>query len=742
MPAPFTDHFWPTRKLYEEWRRQADSFSDMAAFDAMALPESGIERPRAILTQFVSANFLPMLGTQASHGRLFQPEEEQPGQDHVVVLADRYFEKRFHSDPGAVGKTLALNGVEYTIIGVLPPRFRIPASFNGRREPEAFVPLSRRWGSLIEDASTTITVTAKLKPGVTISQARAELSGITARLHAADEEVYFSPDAKIFPFAVEDKQEDLSAALYVLVGAVGFVLLIACANLANLTLARATLRTREIAVRRALGASRRRIIAQLLSESFLVSVAGAAAGLLLAVWIMEAFRVLVPSDLQRPDMGGLSFPVFAFAAAASVLTTLLFGLMPAIAASRTSVNAALKTGGRTASAVGARSRQVLTVFEIAMAVVLLVGSGLLIRSFYKAARIGVGFNTSRLAVVDLDLPETRYPDAPSRERFLRSLLERARAIPGVTSAAITDSLPLHKIRMISFYRADRPKPPQNQLSVVDAENITPGYLSVIGVPLLAGRPLTEADVLRNNGQGDGVVLVNQAFAEKYLPGEEPLGVRLKLDNDRPYQIVGVVANVRAMGPEEEVQPSYFSAGVNSSQAMLILRTAVPPESLADDARAVLWSLDKELVSARVTTMESFIDESLAMRWFDLVLLATFAGLALLLAMIGVYSVLTNLVASRTREIGIRMALGAAPATIGKMIAGQSLRPIVIGLGLGVALSLGLGRVLESMLFQVTPRDPLTLSLAVAAVLLAAPLAIYLPLRRATRVECTEALREE
>jgi len=296
--------------------------------------------------------------------------------------------------------------------------------------------------------------------------------------------------------------------------------------------------------------------------------------------------------------------------------------------------------------------------------------------------------------------------------------------------------------MISFYRADRPKPPQNQLSVVDAENITPGYLSVIGVPLLAGRPLTERDVAVNDGKGDGVVLVNQAFAEKYLPGEEPLGMRLKLDNDRPYQIVGVVANVRAMGPEEEVQPSYFSAGVNSNQAMLILRTTVPPESLADDARAVLWSLDKELVSARVATMESFLDESLSMRWFGLVLLATFAGLALLLAMIGVYSVLTNLVASRTREIGIRMAMGAAPATIGRMIAGQSLRPIVIGLGLGVAISLGLGRVLESMLFQVTPRDPLTLSLAVAAILLTAPLAIYVPIRRATRVECTEALREE
>jgi putative ABC transport system permease protein len=302
---------------------------------------------------------------------------------------------------------------------------------------------------------------------------------------------------------------------------------------------------------------------------------------------------------------------------------------------------------------------------------------------------------------------------------------------------------MHQITAVSFDRADRPKGQKDKISVTDVGNVTPGYLELLGIPLLKGRTLTPNDVARNRGKGDGVLVVNQSFVDTHLPGEDPLRVRILLDDGkRAYQIVGVVANFRAMGADEDIRPQFFRAGVDTSNAILVLRTAVPPETLADDSRALLWSLDKELVSARVGTMAGYIDESLQLRWFGLVLMAAFAGLALLLAMIGVYSVLANLVASRTREIGIRMALGAAPAVIGRMIASQSLRPVLIGLVVGVAASLALGQVLNSMLFEVTSRDPLTLTLSVAGVLLMTPLAILVPLRRATRVECTEALREE
>jgi predicted permease len=414
--------------------------------------------------------------------------------------------------------------------------------------------------------------------------------------------------------------------------------------------------------------------------------------------------------------------------------------MPAVAASRIGVNAALKSGGRSVSAVGRRSRQALTVIEVAMAMVLLVGAGLLIRSFSNVVRTGIGISIEQLAIVDIDLPETRYADAAARARFLKDALANTRAIPGVRSAAIADTMPLHRGKGRTFYRADRPEPANGQLPITYHSNVGVGYLEVMGLPLLAGRPLSAADVARNAGKGNGVVLINQAFADAYYPGEDPLGKKIMLD--RAHEIVGVVANFRGESAETPVVAQYFRAAADEPHSILIVRSAVPPESLTNAIRKTLWSLDKELVTPELKTMQVAMDESLALRKFGLILLAAFAGLALLLAMVGVYSVLANLVASRTREIGIRMALGAAPANIGRMVAGQSFRPIVVGLLVGLIASLGLSRVMESQLFQVTARDPVTLSLAMAAILFTAPLAIWVPLRRATRVECTEALREE
>lgn len=742
----FRDRLAASRPVFDDWRQQAKSFSRIAAFTSPEnLPETGVERPRAVSTMYVGVDLLPLVGAEPKLGRLFRPDEERAGEDRVIILSSEYFEQRFHGDPATLGKTVTLNKVDYTLIGVLPADFRLPANYEGenRHHPDAFVPLSRSLGRLSEQASEFLNVVAALKPGVTIARAKEELTGITTQRHKVDNRILGNGEVNIYPIAVEDQSKALTGKLYLLLGAVGFVLLIACANLANLTFARATVRMREIAVRRALGASRTRIVLQLLSESFVVSLAGAVAGLLVAMWIVEAFQAFAPADVQRPGQTGLSVPVFLFAAAASILTALLFGLMPAMAASRISINAALKSGGRSASAVGARSRQALTIVEVALAMVLLAGAGLLIRSFSNAVRTGIGINVEKLAIVDIDLPETRYADAAARERFLRSVTSGTRAIPGVRSAAIADTMPLHTGRMITFYRAGQPAPPPSEWLTTYHSDVDVNYLEVMGLPLLAGRRLTAADMARNRGKGVGVVLINQAFADTYMAGEDPLRQRIILnDGPREYQIAGVAANFRAEGAEKPAAPQYFRAAADAAHAILILRSAVPPESLIDDVRKLLWSLDKELVTAQMKTMQFYVDESLQIRKFGLILLVTFAGLALLLAMIGVYSVLANLVASRTREIGIRMALGADSSAIGRMVARQSFRPILAGLVLGLAASLALSRVIESELFQVPSRDPLSLTLSVVAILLTAPFAIWMPTRRATRVECTEALRED
>lgn len=742
----FAERMGVSRVVYEGWRKQATPFSGIAAFTAPEdLPETGVERPRAINTAYVAADLLPMLGAQPAIGRLFRADEDQPGRDRVIVLSPEYFETRFHSDPTQIGKTIALNKVDYTVIGVLPANFRLPANYGGenRYHPDAFVPVSRSWGRRPDNASEFLNVVAKFKPDATTERARQELTAIATSLHKDHPELLGQGEVNITPASVEDQSATLNGTLYLLLGAVGLVLLIACANLANLTLARGKLRAREIAVRRALGASRTRIVLHLLSESLMLSIASAAAGLFLAGGVLQAFRVLAPPDVWRPGMGELSIPVSVFAAAAGIFTAVLFGLMPALSASRIGVGAALKSGGRSLSSAGSRSRQVLTIVEVALAMTLVVGAGLLLRSFSNILRTGIGFDIENLASVDIDLPESRYPDAADRARFLDRVVAQAKAIPGVTSASMADTLPLHVGMMLTFYRADRPKPAQGIGSTTTFHsNVGPGYLDTMGLRLLSGRALNAADIAQNAGKGEGVILINQAFADAYFPGEDPLRHRIMLEGDRPYRIVGVAANFRWNGAEQPASPQYFRAAVDGAHSILILRSAVPPEVLGGAVRRLLSSLDQELVIPELKTMHSHLDRSLELRKFGLYLISTFAALALLLAMIGVYSVLANLVASRTREIGIRMALGAAPATIGRMIAAQSLQPIVVGLVLGLGASLALSRVLESQLFQVTSRDPATLSFAALVILLTAPLAIWLPTRRATRVECTEALREE
>ena len=740
LPPPIGPRMKVARKNYLEWKRQNTVFSDMAAFHGRRIDETGLDHPRHVWTGYASANLFPMLGVGVRMGRLFAADEERAGSDRVAILSDGYFETRFHRDPGAIGKTLSLGGTAYTVIGVLPPQFHLPSTYEGsdQLKPEVWVPLSQLWNKPEDDAERQLFVVARLKPGITLARARAEMDGIATRLAASDPGLDHGWLTSVFRFATEDTEPKVHRAVYVLMGAVAFLLLIACANLANLTLARATGRSREIAVRLALGATRGRIVSQLVTESLVVAAAGAGLGLALANWSIRLMLALKPEDIQRPEMIGVDFRVFVFTALAAVATTLLFGLAPALAASRQDLNSALKTGGGWgASAVRLRSRQFLIAVETALALMLVVGAGLMIRSFQSLLSVGLGFETDRITIADVELPAARYPDAASQSRFFRRLLDAASAAPGVRTAALVDNMPLHRIQMSNFYIAGRPDPPIAELPIADMAHVSPAYFGLIGLRLEAGRWFTDADL------GKPVAIVNRTFAKQFFAPGSPLGQHL-LDPDKKVssEIVGVVSDYRAMGVENGTRATIFWPGLGVANASLVVRSAASPQALTDLLRKAVWSVDKDLPAAVVDPMQHYVDEWLSQRRFNTLLLETFAGLALVLAAMGIYGVLANLVASRVREIGIRMAIGATPGEIGRLVLRQAMKPVAAGIVAGLAGSLVLGRFLEALLFDVKPGDPVTLGVAAVVILAVAPAAIYVPLRRATGVDCTVALREE
>ncbi len=740
MPPPIGPRMKVARKNYLEWKRQNTVFSDMAAFDGRRLDETGLDHPRHLWTGFASANLFPMLGVAPRTGRLFTAAEERIGSDRVAILSDGYFETRFHRDPQAIGKTVSLDGTAYTVIGVLPPQFHLPSTYEGtdQLKPDVWVPLSRLWNRPEDDVARELLVAARLKPGVTLARARTEMDGIARRLAAADPKLDHGWLTSVFRFATEDTEPKVHRAVYVLMGAVAFLLLIACANLANLTLARATGRSREIAVRLALGATRGRIVSQLVTESFVVAAAGAGLGLALANWCVKLMLALKPEDIQRPEMIGIDLRAFAFTALAAVATTLLFGLAPALAASRQDLNSALKTGGGWgASAVRLRSRQFLIAAETALALMLVVGAGLMIRSFQALLSVGLGFQTDRLTIADVELPADRYKDPASEARFFHELLDAASAAPGIRSAAVVDNMPLHRVSMANFNIAGRPEPAVSELPISDMAKASPGYFQLIGLRLEAGRWFTDADL------GKPVALVNRAFVKQFFPGGNPVGQHL-LNSDKKVstEVVGVVSDYRAMGVENGTRPTIFWPDLALRNGTLVVRSAASPQALADQLRRMVWSVDKDLPAAAVDPMQHYVDEWLSQRRFNTLLLEIFAGLALVLAAMGIYGVLANLVASRVREIGIRMAIGATPGEIGALVLRQAMKPVAVGIVAGLAGSLVLGRFLQALLFEVKPGDPATLGAAALVILLVAPAAIYVPLRRATGVDCTVALREE
>ena len=721
---------------------QATSFAGMAAIDTNGMTLTGRGPAARLKGANVSAPFFDVLGVRPILGRGFLAGENDPDRDKVAVLGYALWRDRFGSAPDVVGRSISLNRQPYTVVGVAPPGFRYPG------ETEIWAPVE--YDKLFRSESRGawyLSVVARLRDGTTVDSARGEVGTIAdrlARAYPADDEGVGGTVIPLLDATVGESRR----ALLVLLGAVGLVLLVACVNVANLLLARIAVRETELALRAALGAGRGRLVRQLLTESLLLAALGGAAGLLLSVGILDALLALQPQGVPRLDEVSVNRTVVAFAALVSLLTTVLFGAFPALQVGRRSSAQALRQGSRGILSGGRGGlRGSLVVGQIALAMVLVAGSALLLRSFALLRRVDPGFRTGNALTFGISLPESAYADDARLLSFHDELQRRLAALPGVRSVGAVTGLPLSGNHFnISFAVDGRPELPPAQQPTLEVRIATPGYFGTIGIPLLKGRGFTGSD-----GPGaPQVVLLSESAVRKYFPAEEPIGKKIRLGLGRgrgPHaggEVVGVVGDVKEVGlgaaspPEIYVPYAQFPMqGVD-----VVLRTSVEPRSLAAAAERVVHGIDPELPLARVGTLDEVFARSVSEPRFYAVLLGSFAGTALFLAALGLFGVTSYAVAQRTRELAVRVALGARREELLRMVLRQALVLGVAGVGVGLAGAVLLSRVISSMLFALSPRDPVTLG-GVALVLLATTLlAGYLPARRATRVDPVIALRAE
>jgi putative ABC transport system permease protein len=734
---------------YAYYRDHNQSFSDVAAFSPSSLNLTGEGEPERLSVMQVTANLFPMLGSQPEQGRTFSADENQAGKEKVAVLSDAFWRRRFAGLP-VMGKTVTLNGEPYTIVGVMPPQFQLGREFSGQ-SPDLWTPITFRPEQLDPNSSMTVeylNVLARLRPGVEIKQAQAEMDSM-----AADLRHQYMPDMDasnwgllLSPFD-EFVVGKIRTALWVLLGAVLFVLLIACANVANLMLARAAVRQKEIAVRTALGASRWRVVRQLLTESLLLSLVGGGIGLLLAMWGVDLLLKLNDNRLPRANEIGLDARVLLFTLGVSLLTGVVFGLAPAFQTSGVNLHDTLKEGGRSGRGGVRRGvRNALVIAEVSFAVVLLVGAGLLMRSFVVLEQVNPGFQPRGLLAMQVSLPPNKYADKSARAAFDRQVLEEVRSLAGVKQAATTTTLPMSGWNQSgSFDIEGRPNAPGQDSPHGSRWMASDDYFQTMQIPLLRGRYFDAHDT----GEAPGVVIIDDALARKYWPGEDPLGKRITFEGTeqqpRWREVVGIVGHVKNEGLEGESRAQYYvpyAQRADSPNLFLVVRTDGDPASLAPAVRGAIAGVDKDLPVFRVMTVERVVSDSLAQRRFSMTLFGIFAGLALLLAVVGLYGVMSYTVAQRTHEIGIRVALGAQGRDVLRMVVGQGMLLVGGGVLLGLGGALALTRVMSSLLYGVSATDPLTyagIALLLAAVAL---LASYVPARRAMKVDPMVALRYE
>ncbi|MEK6300049.1 MAG: ABC transporter permease [Acidobacteriota bacterium] len=718
------------------YRERSRSFAQLAASERANLNLTGTGDPVRLEGQAVTANLFPMLGVTPLFGRNISSEEDQTNA-RVAVLSYGFWKQRLGGESDVVGKAIVLDGKNYEVIGVMPGEFQYPPPLTGARQGEIWVPRSLETETH-RDAHNLFTI-GELMPGASFGEARAEMESIVRQRELEDSRQGLG--LNLVPLQAQVGRQ-LRPSLLILAGAVAFVLLIACANVANLLLASASARQKEIAVRLALGASRSRIVGQLLTESLLLSVLGGGLGLLLAAWGNEGIRRLGASQIPRADQITVNGTVLGFTMLLSVVTVAIFGLVPALQSSRTDLNATLKEGGRSGSADGRhRLRGALVVVEVALSLVLLVGAGLMIKSFWRLLNVDPGFNPRNLLTVELSLTSERYAEEPQRGAFYQQLLERVSALPGVQSAAIVNHPPFSGRRGINGFKIEgRPEPTGlDDTPLADFRAISPNYFQMMGIPLLEGREFSVADAKG----GLQTVIVNRAFAERYWPQENPLGRRLG-DGDDWMTVVGVVGDLHQSGLDQEAAPHVYAPFMQAPlrRSGLLVRTSVEPLSLVGAVRSQVNAIDPAQPIYNIQTMDALIAGSMSDRRLNLVLLAVFALTALSLAAIGIYGVISYSVTQRIREIGIRMALGAQSPDVLKLIVKQGMIPVIVGIAVGLAGALALTRVMSNLLFGVGANDPWTF--AAIAVLLAAValVACYIPALRATKVDPIVALRYE
>lgn len=728
-------------KNFFAWKTQSKSFEDMAVYQPDSFHLTGGDKPEQIEGARTSANLPGILGVSPILGRMFTGEECEPGHDHVAVITHALFEKRFGGNSDALGSMIRLGADDYKIIGVWGPEFHMPALWGGmdQKKPAIWVPLNMRTDQPDQQwVNRDKFVYARLKPGVALSTVRAEMTVIGKRQEDAFPKVNKGFNVNVFPLATEDVGADMRRYILLLQGAVGFVLLIACANVANLMLARAIGRRKELAVRLALGATRWRLMRQMFTESMLLSIAAGGAGILLAYWGIAVIGALAPTDASHLHDLRLDPWTLTFTAGVALLTGIIFGLAPAFDAGRRNVNDALTQGGRSGSSgISSRYRGALVAGEVALALMLLVGAGLLIRTVRAMFSADQGFHRDHLLTLQVNLPDTKYSKPEQAAAFCRDLLDRVTSLPGVSSASLVSGLPMQNLQEQSYTIVGAPEPPTAPMT--DVRTIDENYFRTMSVSVLRGRTFTrqETEALKPAP----VIVINQAMAKIAWPGQDPLGRALRL-RDANLTVIGVVANVQQLGPDTPVNPEVYFPSRTFTTMTLVTKTAQEPMLLASPISKQIWAIDKDQPISEIRTMDDSMGEWTASKRFMMVLMAAFAALALLLAAAGIYGLLAYSVSQRTREIGIRMAIGAAAGDILRMVVREGLMLTSIGVVAGLAGSLAITRLLRQLIFGVSPTDPGTFIGCVAVLAIAATAASLIPARRAASLAPLEALRNE
>jgi putative ABC transport system permease protein len=727
--------------VIRDWRERNHSFERVAAYSDWTLNMTGGDAPERLSAALVSADFFPLLGVKALAGRTFAAGDDAPGHDLVAVLASNLWARRFGRDPRVVGSSVTLDGKSFVIVGVVPSGLPL---YTLDPETQIYIPTSHGF-ALDNRRGHYLAAIGRLRPGVTLAAARADLAAVAARLEREHGDTDRGFGANLVS-AREQMVGEVRPALYAMLGAVALVLLIAAVNVANMLLARASSREKEIAVRVALGAGRRRLLGQMLTESLLLAVGGSLVGLLLAFWGVDLLKTLAPPDIPRLSEVRMDGAVAAFALAVALVTGLAFGIAPAWQISRTALAGGLRDRGASSGRRGGRLRNALVAAELALSLVLVVGAALLLQSLSRLSHTRLGFEPRSVFTFELDLPEAGYPKPQDVIEFHERLLDRLRKLPGVEAAGSISSLPLTNDRTMDLaFRVEGRPPDPSKVSTARCNSVSTDLFGALHIPLVRGRGLET----RDGADAPRVVVISETMARFYFPNEDPLGKRVSLNGNETTEkdwrtIVGVVGDTRDTSPDRRPGPQmYMPFPQNPLNGIaFVLRGPRDPRGLEKEARAAVAALDPRQPVFGARAMDEIVSDALGQPRFRTLLLVLLGAVALALAAVGIYGVMAYSVSQRTQEIGIRMALGAAVGDVLRLVLGQALRLAAVAVAIGVAGALAASRALASLLYGVTPSDPLTFTAVALGLVGVAGLAAYVPARRAARVDPTVALRNE